>query len=526
MVGEARGGTLGGGTLGRQGDVLVGKYVLERVLGQGAMGEVWRAQNAIVGRPVAIKLLRSEHTADTAIVTRFLREARAANLVRHANVVDVLDVGQDAAGRPFLVQELLEGRDLGAHLSRVGHGLPMDAAMEILLPIVEAVAFAHGRGVVHRDIKPENVFLAETPEGTVPKLLDFGISQVDSEGAARMTATGVALGTPAYMSPEQIKGTRHVDVRTDVWALGVLIHEVLSGELPFKAETVADHFVQIATANPTPLAVAAPHAPSALGRIVAKCLRRSPNERYADAATLLQDLRAVAADRRPRLRGESGPGSTRAIETASPAPRPPEQQPVPRDVPLVELEAAPANAAPLELESALPVRKQRRFQSIHPTTGDATQRRMIASLAVAIAALGGAGVLTLVNPWPEEWALAPWSMTFLAGASPPIPHLVALLLVGLGVGAGVVGWRRDPRAWGHLVAAAGAVATATVIVAAATGQLSWAAMPWVTALGAVGVAAIAVRAATDSWLNDIRGTAVMLASAATAALYVARELLR
>jgi serine/threonine-protein kinase len=520
MGGEAR-----GGTLGRPGDVLVGKYVLERVLGQGAMGEVWQAQNAVVGRAVAIKLLRAEHTADPAIVTRFLREARAANLVRHAHVVDVLDVGQDANGRPFLVQELLEGRDLGAHLRRIGHGLPTDAAMEILLPIVEAVAFAHGRGVVHRDIKPENVFLAETPGGTVPKLLDFGISQVDAEGAARMTATGVALGTPAYMSPEQIKGMRYVDVRTDVWALGLLIHEVLSGELPFRAETVADHFVQIATATPTPLAVAAPHAPSALGRIVAKCLRRLPSERYPDAASLLQDLRAVAADSRPRLRSESDRASPETVETAPP-PAPSRQQPVVRDVPLVELEAAPAGTAPLELESLLPLRKPRRFPSIRPTTGDPAQRRLLASLMVAVSALGAAGVLTLVNPWPEEWALAPWTTTFLAGASPPIPHLVALLFVGIGVGAAVVGWRRDPRAWGHLVATAGAMAMATVIVAAATGQLSWAAMPWATAVGAVGISAIAMRAATDSWLDGVRGTAVLLASAATAALYLARELIR
>jgi hypothetical protein len=151
---------------------------------------------------------------------------------------------------------------------------------------------------------------------------------------------------------------------------------------------------------------------------------------------------------------------------------------------------------------------------------------MVASLAVALSALGGAGVLTVVNPWPEEWAPGPWTATFLAGASSPIPHLVALLFVGLGVGAAVVGWRRDPRAWGHLLAAAGAVAMATVIVAAATGQLSWAAMPWATAVGAVGIAGIAMRAATDSWLNEIRGTAVAFAAAATAALYVARELVR
>jgi serine/threonine-protein kinase len=525
MVGEAR-----GGTLGRAGDVLAGKYVLEAILGSGAMGEVWRAQNCAAGRLVAIKLLRAEHTDDAAIVSRFLREARAANLVRHGNVVDVLDVGQDDTGRPFLVQELLEGRDLGAYLSELGRGLALAPAMKILLPIVEAVAFAHGKGVVHRDIKPENVFLAETPGGTVPKLLDFGISQVDSEGAARMTATGVALGTPAYMSPEQIKGTRHVDARTDVWALGVLIHEVMSGELPFKAETVADHFVQIATATPTPLALAAPHAPSALGRVVAKCLRRSPGERYADAATLLQDLRAVAADSKPRAPGECDEDSQRRLASSrtetTAAQNALHQQPIAREIPVVELEAAPEDATPLELDSLTPPRTVRRFEPIHPVVDDSPTRRFVASVAVALSALGAAGILALVNAWPEGWAIAPSMTTWLAAASPPIPHLVALGFVGLGIGAAVTGWRHDPKAWGHFVATAGAIAMATVIVAAATGQMSWMAFPWASAVGAVGVAAIAVRAATDSWLNDIRVSAVLRAAAATAALFVARELIR
>src|SRR5215472_14127243 len=197
------------------GDLLAGKYTLEARLGAGAMGEVWRATQADVGRAVAIKILRGEHAADSGLVTRFLREARAANLVRHVNVVDVYDVGQDDAGTPFLVQELLEGQDLGAYLTSRGHGLPLDEAMQIVMPIVEAIAFAHGRGVVHRDIKPENVFLSRGAGAVVPKLLDFGISHVDGEGAARMTATGVALGTPAYMSPEQIKSARNVDARSD-----------------------------------------------------------------------------------------------------------------------------------------------------------------------------------------------------------------------------------------------------------------------------------------------------------------------
>src|SRR5258706_5168721 len=290
MVGERA-----GAASVREGTVLVAKYVLQARLGAGAMGEVWRASNMALGRDVAIKVLRPEHANNGEIVERFLREARTGNLLRHPNVVDVIDVRLDDVGGPFLVQELLEGTDLAAHLAELGGRFETTRAMEVLLPIVEAVAFAHDKGVVHRDLKPENVFLARTRTGIVPKLLDFGISLAGADGGSRITTTGVALGTPAYMSPEQIKGARHVDVRTDVWSLGVLIHEMVSGKLPFAAETVADHYVQIATADPTPLEVAAPDVPIVLAHIVAKCLRRAPAERYVDAGALLVALRAVAS---------------------------------------------------------------------------------------------------------------------------------------------------------------------------------------------------------------------------------------
>jgi serine/threonine protein kinase len=509
MVGGVR-----GGAQGREGLVLGGKYTLEVLLGGGAMGEVWRARNLALGRSVAIKLLRAEHTTEPEIVARFLREARAANLVRHENVVDVIDVGEDG-GRPFLVQELLEGKDLGAHLSEVGHGLSMDDAMAILLPIVEAVAFAHGRGVVHRDLKPENVFLARTENGVVPKLLDFGISHVHAEGAARMTATGVALGTPAYMSPEQIKGVRNVDVRTDIWALGVLIHEVLSGELPFKGETVADHFVQVATADPTPLSIAAPHAPSAMARIVAKCLRRSPAQRYPDAGTLLSDLRAVAADARPER--AALPSSSHVRQEAVTA------DPIPASGSRDHAETA---SVPLELAFVPPSRRVARFQSIHPVLAESAGRRMIASVVVAMGAVFAAGLLAMINPWPDDWPLAPMATSLMSGVGVPAAYAVAVAFVGIAVGAGAMGWRRDPRSWGHFVASTGALAIATVIVGATTGQVSWSLLPGATAAGAVGVAAVAVRGATDSWLDEVRGSAVMFAGAATAALFVARQLIR
>jgi tRNA A-37 threonylcarbamoyl transferase component Bud32 len=485
------------------GDLLGGKYTLEARLGAGAMGEVWKATHRDLGRAVAIKILRREHTEDPHVVTRFLREARAANLVRHTNVVDVLDVGQDDAGTPFLVEELLEGQDLGARLSELGHGLPVDEALRILVPVVEAVAFAHGRGVVHRDIKPENVFLCRVAGAVVPKLLDFGISHIDAEGAARMTATGMSLGTPAYMAPEQIKSARNVDARSDVWSLGILIHEMLSGELPFKGETVADHFVQIATGDPKPLELALPHAPRAIARVVARCLKRSPADRYQDAGTLLFDLEAVAAESRPgkpQVTPHDGPDpGLELLPLAAPAPG-----------------AAPGRGPTLVA----------RVYSLRPGLSEEAGRRVLVSLGVTVGALALAGALASFDLVPDDWALAAPVTAFFSGLSANAARGAGVIFAGLGVGAAMRGWREEPRSMAHFLAAATATAMTVAVLGASMGQWPWAVTPYAAAAGAVGAGAIAVRWATDAWMDDWRGNAVARAAAATAAFFVARLMMR
>ncbi|HQP38950.1 MAG TPA: serine/threonine-protein kinase, partial [Polyangiaceae bacterium] len=183
----------------REGEILAGKYRLERLLGRGAVGFVYRAQNTLIGRTVAIKLLRPEHATDDTVVARFLREARAANMVRHPNVVDVLDIGQDDEGVPFIVEEFLEGEDLACYVKNQGGRLAPARALDILIPVAEAVGFAHSKGVVHRDLKPENVYLARAEGRVVPKLLDFGLSRIKAGSSEiRVTATGVTMGSPAY----------------------------------------------------------------------------------------------------------------------------------------------------------------------------------------------------------------------------------------------------------------------------------------------------------------------------------------
>ncbi len=280
----------------RVGDVLAGKYRLEALLGSGGVGVVFRAQNTLIGRAVAIKLMRREHVSEPNVVARFMQEARAANIVRHHNVVDVLDIGQDDDGTPFIVQELLEGGDLGKYIETHPNGLPVDWVLATMIPVSDGVAAAHAKGVFHRDLKPENVFLANVDGATIPKLLDFGISFIRSAPAdVRMTATGTTLGTPAFMSPEQLAGTKGVDARSDVWSLGVILFEALSGRLPFEAESAALLFAQIAWANPPRLEDVAPNVPKSLCRVVGKCLRRDKTERYPTAAEFVADLRAIYA---------------------------------------------------------------------------------------------------------------------------------------------------------------------------------------------------------------------------------------
>ncbi len=280
----------------RSGDLLAGKYRLESKLGSGGMGDVYRATNELIGRSVAIKVLRPEHATSPEIAERFMREARAANLVRHPHVVDVLDYGRDEHGTAYLVQELLSGEDLGAYLQARGGRTTVVDALQILLPIVDAVALAHANGVVHRDLKPANLYLAVAPDGRrVPKILDFGISKISSlQGRIDVSTMSVTLGTPAYMSPEQIQGDA-VDQRSDVWAIGVILHEAIAGALPFRGDTPGKQYVQICTADPIALSVAAPDAPAELEQIVRRCLARDLDQRYPSAGALRADLAAFAS---------------------------------------------------------------------------------------------------------------------------------------------------------------------------------------------------------------------------------------
>jgi DNA-binding response OmpR family regulator len=277
--------------------VLAGRYELRDQLGSGGVGAVYRAWDRRTGTMVAIKLVRQELAENTDVISRLHREAQAAELARHPHVVKVLEVGTDERGAPFIVQELLRGETLAQRMAR-RPGLGTAEALALLGPIVEAVGAAHEHGVIHRDLKPENVFLhrVDASSAVTPKVLDFGLSKIPPRPEdLRLTHTGAIMGTPAYMSPEQITGERAAEASSDVWSLGLMLYEAISGRRPFLADTPWKLFLATINEEPVALRAVAPDAPEALERIIGRCLRRAPEERYPSAVDLALALRAIEA---------------------------------------------------------------------------------------------------------------------------------------------------------------------------------------------------------------------------------------
>ena len=276
---------------GRVGSLIDGKYRLDAFLGAGATGAVYRATNVWAGRECAVKVFHYEGENRELALQRFMREAQIANRVRvgnkvHPNVVDCLDVGRDRdSGRFFTVQEFLHGETLDAFLERAPeHRVPAVEAFALLMPVIDAVACAHEAGVVHRDLKPENIFLADGSPRPVPKVLDFGTAQLAD---ARLTGSADIMGTPAYMSPESFMNARSVDARTDVWALGVVLYEMIAGKPPFGvgALTLYSIMVEIASKEPPSLEAAGLMRPGAWA-VLRRCIDRDLAVRFADARAL------------------------------------------------------------------------------------------------------------------------------------------------------------------------------------------------------------------------------------------------
>jgi serine/threonine-protein kinase len=274
------------------GQVFQGKYRVDSILGHGGMGVVAECTHLALNERVAIKMLRQDVLSDQDAVSRFIREAQAAVKLKSEYVARVSDVGTADNGTPYMVMEFLEGHDLGDLLKQRGV-LPVQWAVELMLQTAEALCEAHSLGIVHRDVKPTNLFVTWRPDGSaLIKVLDFGISKSPMGTDMHLTQTQSLLGTPAYMSPEQMRSARLVDHRTDIWSLGTVFYESLEGHKPFEAESFSEMCVKVAVDPPTPMR----NTPPPLQQVILRCLAKSHDQRYANMAEFARDLVPFSTD--------------------------------------------------------------------------------------------------------------------------------------------------------------------------------------------------------------------------------------
>jgi serine/threonine-protein kinase len=303
---------------------MVGEYRVDRRLGSGTFGDVYAGEQPLIGKKVAIKVLRHKFSADPQVVSRFISEARAVNKIRHRNIIDIFSFGRLPDRRHYFVMELLDGLTLGELLRRERR-LPIPQALEILRGIADALDAAHEAGVTHRDLKPDNIFLAvEKDDAYFPKLLDFGVAKLVSDEIAHKTATGAAIGTPRYMAPEQARG-KPVDHRADIYALGVVIHEMLTGTLLFEGDTAMDVLLKHTVEPPPSMSSVCPEIPKDLDApvlaMLAKRKEARPNSAGEAVAALAERARAAMDTAtltiRPRPVGEAMEKALARVEEAT-----------------------------------------------------------------------------------------------------------------------------------------------------------------------------------------------------------------
>ena len=335
-----------------------GRYVILRKIGAGGMATVYEARHVDLHKRVALKTLHPWHALRLDVVQRFMLEGRAASRLAHQHVVGISDIGVEQ-GVPFMALDLLLGEELASLLDRDG-ALPLDRVAAVMLPVISAVAAAHEAGVLHRDLKPDNIFLAwRRPHGEHPVLLDFGISKIDAGPATPLTAAGEVLGTPPYMSPEQVlRGMASFDERSDQYALGVMLYECAAGVLPFRHEAIEALMVAVARGGAPPPSSHAPSLPPAFDALVARAMSLAPERRFSSVLALGRALLEFAGPHARAL------WATEFADVGAPVSRQPAVVLRPADlgalpiwsgVPPAELTALLALAPPARVESGAAV---------------------------------------------------------------------------------------------------------------------------------------------------------------------------
>jgi tRNA A-37 threonylcarbamoyl transferase component Bud32 len=284
------------------GAVLADRYQIVRRIGEGGMGAVYEAKHTVIGKRVAVKVLLEKFLAKSDFVARLLQEARLASSIGHEHIVDVTDFGTTSDGRSFVVMEFLDGESL-AELAMREAPLPIERSLGIARQVASALGAAHAKGIFHRDVKPENIYLVRRGDADFVKVVDFGISKAVKPGGDeggegyRLTHTGLLLGTPLYMSPEQARGEEDLDHRVDIWALGVLLYECLTGEVPFRANNYLGIISQVLTHEPTPPSKLRPELgiPDAVETVVMRAMEKDRTRRYQTMAELERDLERLLA---------------------------------------------------------------------------------------------------------------------------------------------------------------------------------------------------------------------------------------
>jgi eukaryotic-like serine/threonine-protein kinase len=390
------------------GQLIAERYVVERVLGAGGMGVVVSAVHRTLGERVAIKFLLEHSTAEPRVVERFLREARAAARLQSEHIARVTDVGTLESGAPYMIMEFLDGNDAATEIAERG-ALPIAEAIDYVLQACEALAEAHSIGIVHRDLKPGNLFLASRPGGfRVVKVIDFGIAK-SSEAVTSLTTTSSTMGSPKYMSPEQIRDSKSVDQRSDVWSMGVTCFELLTGEVPFQSDSLHGTLAGIVSDAPIALRKIRPDAPAELEAALAPCFEKNRDQRYESIAEFARAIApfgdARAAQYLHKIESVLGVGPSR--------PRPAQATPIRQSTPTKVV------APGLTVSGAMPTDGYTRTSFMSRNRAG----KLVVGFAL-VAALGGASWLLARDssqPVAREGSSATMPSVTAIAPSPPEP---------------------------------------------------------------------------------------------------------